>query len=613
MLSVDKKAFVNRGVEENLRFLILEVRKQVAAARLFLQDPIHQSVDRVLAKDDYIDNLKTFIRRKCFAAATHETEANSPAVKFLMAVEVITTNLERIADFCGEAVRQTHFVQERDILTQNDFGAFFDQVERGLDVLERAVFQRDTRMAIEICRREQELDNLYGEKIRSLAASDDHDTLSVLTVIFIYHYLERMGDALLNIGEAILSASLGETVKYEQYRALENSLETPEKEQPMAGVELETVAETRSGCRIGRVRHPGNTEAGGETATEHDTDAGQGRQQAETAAATPPVPERNVGTSDEDTVAAEPAASPEHEMRRPAAAHGDGELVIFKEGQLKKLLEERRGAERWQELLPGLPPRVLSFQEHGNTAAILFEYLPGQTFEDLVLRGTNRQLETALRSLFRTLTGLWRKTRTPDAVAPRFLEQLIDRLDDVYALHPDLRERKQGIGSVTVPSFEQLVERARPFDDKLQAPFSVFIHGDFNLDNIIYKPVEGTVHFIDLHRSRMMDYVQDISVLLVSILRLRVFEAPVRRRMNFAVDHIYSFAHDWAANEGDATFAARVSLGLVRSLATSARFVVDANFANDLLLRARYLLERLLAHEDESFRDFEPQWEVLLD
>jgi aminoglycoside phosphotransferase (APT) family kinase protein len=287
--------------------------------------------------------------------------------------------------------------------------------------------------------------------------------------------------------------------------------------------------------------------------------------------------------------------------------------VIFKEGQLKKLIEERRGAERWQELMPGLPPRVLSFQENGNTGAILFEYLPGQTFEDLVLRGTRRQLETALNCLFRTLTTLWHKTRTADPVAPRFLEQLINRLPDVYALHPDLRERKQGIGSVTVPSFEQLVDRARPLDDQLQAPFSVFIHGDFNLDNIIYKPVEDTVHFIDLHRSRMMDYVQDISVLLVSILRLRVFEAPVRRRMNDAVGHIYGFAQEWAQSEGDSTFAARVSLGLVRSLATSARFVVDTSFANDLLLRARYLLERLLAQEGDSFRDFEPQWEVLLD
>jgi Ser/Thr protein kinase RdoA (MazF antagonist) len=465
-------------------------------------------------------------------------------------------------------------------------------VEEGLDCVERAVFERDAHLAVVICYKEAALDALYEKKLRLLAAEKGHDTLSLLTLIFIYHYLERMGDALLNIGEAILSASLGESVKFEQYQALERSLSASEDNQPIAGVTLETVAETRSGCRIGRVRQlpapvvhsNGNGNANGNG---------------------------NGNGSDKDlTLAGSNVTSTLGDL---AISDSMAELVIFKEGQLQKLIDERRSAERWQELMPGLPPKILSFHENKNSAAILFEYLSGRTFEDLVLRGTDQHLSMALDALFATLELLWKRTYVAEPVAPRFLKQLVDRLDDVYALHPELRNNHQGFGNVNVPSFEDLVQSALSLDDVLVAPFSVFIHGDFNLDNIIHGGKDDGVHFIDLHRSRMMDYVQDITVLLVSVMRLRVLEAPVRQRMHEAVTRIYEVSHKFADQNNDTLFAARVSMGLVRSLATSARFVLDPGFASDLLLRARYLLEQLLAHDSTALQNFALEMEVLLD
>ena len=48
---------------------------------------------------------------------------------------------------------------------------------------------------------------------------------------------------------------------------------------------------------------------------------------------------------------------------------------------------------------------------------------------------------------------------------------------------------------------------------------------------MIYDPLDKKVRFIDLHRSRYQDYVQDVSVFMVSNYRLQVLDAGTRARI----------------------------------------------------------------------------------
>jgi Ser/Thr protein kinase RdoA (MazF antagonist) len=141
----------------------------------------------------------------------------------------------------------------------------------------------------------------------------------------------------------------------------------------------------------------------------------------------------------------------------------------------------------------------------------------------------------ALDGIQRTLTEVWTRTRSAEPVAPRFLQQLSTRFDDVLAVHPEFGQGDARIGSKEVTSYLRLVDRLLAYDQTLSAPFSVFIHGDFNVDNVIYDSAADSVRFIDLHRSRMMDYAQDISVFLVSHFRLQFLETPVRHRINATI------------------------------------------------------------------------------
>ncbi|MCK5648364.1 MAG: phosphotransferase, partial [Gammaproteobacteria bacterium] len=144
------------------------------------------------------------------------------------------------------------------------------------------------------------------------------------------------------------------------------------------------------------------------------------------------------------------------------------------------------------------------------------------------------------------------------------------------------------------PSFETLIKQAGKIEKKLSAPFSVYIHGDFNLDNIIYEPEQKRINYIDLHRSRYMDYVQDVSVLMVSSYRMQIFDTEVRQRiLNFAYN-FYCCTRQFAKKNNDKTFELRLALGLARSFVTSTRFILDKTLARSMFYRARYIIERVL-------------------
>jgi phosphate uptake regulator/aminoglycoside phosphotransferase len=542
------------GVDENLRFLIIEVSRQIERTHGYLENPSTEMLESILRRDDYIDHLRNVVHRLCFELVAERTD-NEAAVDVLKNIEIVATNLERIADFCVNIVRQASFIEDEAVLECYSLVTYFNEVYGGLSFVTDGIFNLDTNLALRLCRTEDDLDKLYADDlsriIEQLKTGSGRDAPSLVTCMFILHYLERMGDSLLNIGEAILSAKLGERIKIGQLRILEDSLASANISPSLSTLNLARIADTRSGTRIDRV-----TRRGGEN---------------------------------------------------------DEQMMVFKEGQRHKLLEEREGIARWDELMPGIAPAVYAFNEHGDTGALLFEFLQGQTFEHLVLNAGPRLMETAFERLAETLTYIWNTTRNNTPLNAGYTRQLARRLDEVYALHPDFRGQDGAIGTLKLESFDSLLERARALEQQLPAPFSVLIHGDFNVDNIIYDPDADRVRFIDLHRSEMQDYVQDISVFLVSNHRLQVFDTPVRRRINAAITSFHGFASDYAASVGDATFQARLALGLARSFATSARFVLDKGFARSLFMRARFLLEQITAVDYGAIANFRLKTEVLVD
>jgi phosphate uptake regulator/aminoglycoside phosphotransferase len=537
------------GIRENFRFLVLEVTKQLEDTRRVLADPRPEVTQKIGARDDYVDNLKSIIENKCFRIIADE-DPGKRTVDLLRAVNVCTNNLERIADFAVNIVGQLRYLQDPAVVEQFGPDPFFDEVLAALATVEDALFSRDMNRALVICRTEFRVDQLYADVFRAImdalrggAPPEEH-----VTTLFIYRYLERMADALLNVGEAVIFAAVGEKLKVSHYQALEQTLAGADVDVDISDLDYEGIWASRSGAQIGALQ-----------------------------------------------------------------AHGDATArrVLFKEGQAAKVQGEKEALERWERLLPGLPPKVFGFHTHGDKASLLLEYLEGETFQHLVLDADAGALRDALRLVVETMSTVWSRTRDPRPTRPRFLDQLVRRLDDVYKVHPEFRGPRTQLWGLEDRAFEDLLRACEPIDRTLESSFSVLIHGDFNTDNIIVDTARGELHLIDLHRSTIADYVQDASVFLLSNFRMPIFERGPRRRLEAVNREFLHFVREFAHHHEDTTVDVRLALGLARSFTTSTRFELHEDFAQAMFKRARYLLERVAEHAGRPWAEFRLNEDVL--
>ncbi len=523
---------VSKDIRNNLRFLIIEVISQVSDLQDCLEAPSINMARRILDRSGYAYNLMRRIHDSSHGLAAKAGDAGADTVS-LRAIEAIATDLERITALCRECVKQLDQLQGKRYSRACSF--MLDRITRGLKQIERAILQNNTKLALRIGRIKPRLNKDSKQLVKKFTRSLKHHKHSrdLAAGLFLIHGIEQMGESMLNISEALLTANLGQPINMDRYRSLSASIEMLDTAEKPSDLVTEPLAQTRSGSAISGISTSGRKDS--------------------------------------------------------------GYVAIYKDGKKRKLREERRGLAAWQEIFPGLAPRILSYRKRGQSASLLIEHLAGHTFEQILLHESPRLLKQTLKQLNRTLGKVWRETHTAKPVAAAYMQQLSKRLDEVYAIHPEFRQDGCRIGDQTVASFGVLLKRARRLESGLKAPFSVYIHGDFNVDNIIYDPLEKKISFIDLHRSRYMDYVQDVSVFMVSNYRLQIFDAPLRRRILMLSQDFYRFAAAFAFKNGDKTFELRLALGLARSFATSTRFILDKSLARAMFLRARFLLEQVLA------------------
>ncbi|MFW5836400.1 MAG: PhoU domain-containing protein [Desulfovibrionaceae bacterium] len=533
-----------QGLLDNFKFLLIETRKQVDATIDFLKVPSSEGFDAIVSRDDYVNNLKNIIENKCFSSLHGDQPLDKADADQIRALHIISVNLERMGDFCVNIAQQVQYLSHYTVLHHYRYRNMFETVREALAHIEPAFKNKELSLALSICRIEARLDNMYKKSFDQLMAGlkEGEDAGDSVTIIFIFRYLERLGDTLLNIGEALILAILGERIKITEFQALQQTLN--QAGDSLEDVDFQAILGSRSGCNVGRVG-------------------------------------------------------------------GRGKGSIFKEGNAHKIKTEKKNLDMWRDLFPGLAPQVFSYHREGDQASMLIELMAGQPLDEIILHGEPGTLRSAFDALARNIRKVWSATRKEAPHNPAFMSQLLDRIDSVRQVHPEFHRGQQQHGSFTVESSRQLIQRCAELQQELPAPLTVLIHGDFNANNIFYDADKDEIHYIDLYRSRDMDYVQDVSVFLISNFRMPVFEASPRGRINWMIDNFEAFAADLAQQWGDDTYQARMALALARSLYTSTRFELNADFAKDMFLRAQFLMEKVAGHQGKPWESFALPEDVL--
>jgi len=542
------RLFDFEGLNENFSFLVLKIHQQLEDTLITLQHVDGFIPERMNNREDYIDNLKIIIERKSYKRALKARSEEDRTIRIMGSLNTATSNLEEIGDYLMNIVTQTRYFQDRAFLGQYNYQAYFHEIAAALDLVAESLLKGKIKDALQICHAEIKIDNLFKNDFAALLAAmqETRKIGDAITTLNILRYLERIGDSLLNVGEAIISAYAGTRLKLFEYMAIKDSLRRDTGEFLFQGLEVET----KSGCRIEKI------------VTKDDA--------------------------------------------------RENQEVIFKEGSLAKIQQEKEKIEQWQCVMSGLTPKVYGFEYLNEKAFILLEYIGGFNFQEIVLRQDRALLEKAFNRVKQVTLAVWEKTRQPQPVRADFMGQLKKRLPDVYEVHPSLSAPSRSISTLKQPSLPEKIARAAAIEQTLPAPFSVFIHGDFNTDNIIYNEQDDRIVFIDPHRSGYTDYIQDISVFLVSNYRIPVLDAKIRESLVGIIRDFYAFARKFAEANGDVTFDARLALGVSRSFISSTRFILKEDFAKAMYLRGVYLLDKFLDHDGRPWTDFRLPEDVFL-
>lgn len=542
------------GLEENLKFIILEVENQVRSMADFMVHPTRSLYERIINKDDYIDNLKTIIENNCFSIIHSDKSLRKKEVNRIRSIQTIGVNLERIADFCVNIARQMQYLTDIEFIQGYGYRPMIREISEGLPRILPVLQASDLTGALAICKTEYALDQMYKQNFDQLMFDirKAYDPRQPITILFIFRYLERIGDALLNIGEALIFYIIGEKIKIEQFQALQSTLDDAGITESIHEIDFQSIWGTRSGCRISRVERKNN----------------------------------------DDNVP-------------------DVQGSIFKEGSVKKISREKTSIEKWQRIFKGLVAQIYGYNEDGENASLLVEYLPGCTLDEIILTADMDFVENALFVLKQTLDDVWTSTLERKPVAMGAMQQIFDRLDDILRVHPSFQRSSTMVGDKKIVSTTELLEKCRALEAGITAPFSVLIHGDFNASNVLYDHQQQRIHFIDLNRSREFDYVQDVSVFLISNFRMPVFDKAVRERLNRVMEDFFTYARGFSRTHNDRTFDIRMAFALVRSFYTSTRFEFNPEFAREMYLRSHYLMEKILRHPPHSWETFSLRPDIL--
>ncbi len=539
------------AIYESLRFLIIDLQKQLQAITDGIQESDPSFFDKSQERIDYIENAHVNILNRCFSAGRELDASFQPQIQgyehISYSLKNLSSQLEGLS-YGLKKCRSMKLIQKKRVLNA------LELLNNGLSLIEPAIESEELSLSIDLCKFQSRIEKLCDQQVKRYQErlKTGQNSLALMQSSFIVKDIEAMAEALLKVGEGILSGKLGQFIQIDRYHSLNESLSKIDYDLKDPAITIHSMGETKSGCTISGV-----------------TSSSEAQEEI---------------------------------------------LAIFKEGQKDKLLEEKIGIESWHEKFPGIAPEVYSYQKQGDKAALLFEYLTGKTFEKLLLED-RRTLKNGLNCLFETLTDIWKTTEQETRITTSFMSQLQKRLKSVYAVHPEFNLSGKGlrIGSAQQASLETLIKKAAQLEKQLKPAKAVYIHGDFNVDNILYDIEKNDISFIDLHRSEYHDFTQDLSVLIVSFYRLKVYDPKIRKSIQLSMEAIYDFGADYAEQNNDQDYAKRMALGLSRSFISSTRFVLDKKHAKAMLYKGRYLLEQLINLTEKQQKHYQLPKELLSD
>ncbi|MGB0905819.1 MAG: hypothetical protein ACPGVJ_13065, partial [Mangrovicoccus sp.] len=237
------------AVDENLSFLLAELDGQLARLISYFEAPQTIIAEQLFARAGYSNNLSGRVSKACLAGHLR-VKKNQARQLQLQSIDTIARNLDLISRIARRAVAHAEMVQRIKILRAKTYLAPLAKVRDAVGQVQAALKSGESKAAVDIGRTQEGLavfhDQLFRTYTRDMGQSKQTEDLAqaLLTI----NEINRLGEALEAISEALLSINIGQDVRFERYFTLRSVLADISHDDQ--DISLQPLAETRSGSAI---------------------------------------------------------------------------------------------------------------------------------------------------------------------------------------------------------------------------------------------------------------------------------------------------------------------------------------------------------------------------
>jgi phosphate transport system protein len=186
------------------------------AVRAF-QDKDTEAAEQIIRDDDQINNMQLQLEDRCVVLIATEQPVATDLRRLMTSVKIVS-NLERIGDHAVHMARATIRLKDETYI-KPIINRIPQMAEIGITMVHEALtafINADVDKAVEISKRDDELDEMHAKVFSDLTAammSDANTVLQATSLLLIIRFLERLGDHVTNICEWIVFSNTGKHVE----------------------------------------------------------------------------------------------------------------------------------------------------------------------------------------------------------------------------------------------------------------------------------------------------------------------------------------------------------------------------------------------------------------
>jgi phosphate transport system protein len=202
-----------RDVKDGVLRMGSYVEEQILAAHDAIMNRDAALAEKVIASDARVNEVQRAVSG--IVGMTIATQAPvARDLRFLLALDRVTYELERIGDHAGSVAKQARkLAGVTSMVTYDELTPMATLAAQQVRDVVMALIDIDEAKAREVAARDDEIDRLYHQVFDDVLAEMRTDPAKVdpgTRILFAAHYLERIGDRVTNIAEDVVFLATGE-------------------------------------------------------------------------------------------------------------------------------------------------------------------------------------------------------------------------------------------------------------------------------------------------------------------------------------------------------------------------------------------------------------------